>query len=162
MLQRARCMASLTYSISNLGPCHSFLGWGAAWAGRLQGGSRRLLGLGVLPLQGLQYGLQSLGKHCDDLFLSFPLATVQSSQLVLGGLVSLHLLERAGTFPVHRCWLPGGQKTFGWNCGWCYLNSHVMFLFYLLISEGVCVLVHTAAGCALLPGCNSHSKFLKL
>lgn len=101
---------------------------GAAWAGRLQGGSRRLLGLGVLPLQGLQYGLQSLGKHCDDLFLSFPLATVQSSQLVLGGLVSLHLLERAGTFPVHRCWLPGGQKTFGWNCGWCYLNSrHVSF-----------------------------------
>lgn len=81
--------------------------------GRLQGGSRHLLGLGVLPLQGLQYGLQTLGKHCDDLFLSFPLATVQSSQLVLGGLVSLHLLERAGTFPVHRCWLPGGQKTFG-------------------------------------------------
>lgn len=81
--------------------------------GRLQGGSRRLLGLGVLPLQGLQYGLQSLGKHCDDLFLSFPLATVQSSQLVLGGLASLHLLERAGTFPVHRCWLPGGQKAFG-------------------------------------------------
>lgn len=79
-----------------------------------------------------------------------------------GAGITVHLLERAGTFPVHRSWLPGGQKTFGWNCGWCYLNSYVMFLFSLLISEGVRMLVHTASGCALLPGCNSHSKFLKL